>query len=87
MNVLEFTSSRKRMGLILRGPNQKIKLLVKGAVSGNRNIRLRRSLYSLKDSTIFERLTSDGAHHLEATCNHLTIFANLGVIIDLFPAV
>lgn len=33
LNVLEFTSTRKRMSVIVRMPNGKIKLMVKGAVS------------------------------------------------------
>ncbi|KRX22928.1 putative phospholipid-transporting ATPase IA, partial [Trichinella nelsoni] len=33
LNVLEFTSNRKRMGVVVRTPNKKIKLFVKGADS------------------------------------------------------
>ena len=33
LNVLEFTSERKRMSVIVRTPQNKIKLLIKGAVS------------------------------------------------------
>lgn len=32
LNVLEFTSDRKRMGVIVRAPDGKIKLYIKGAV-------------------------------------------------------
>ena len=34
LNVLEFTSSRKRMSVIVRMPDNSIKLMIKGAVSG-----------------------------------------------------
>ncbi|KRY77044.1 putative phospholipid-transporting ATPase IA [Trichinella pseudospiralis] len=33
LNVLEFTSNRKRMGVVVRTPNKKIKLFIKGADS------------------------------------------------------
>jgi len=33
LNVLEFTSTRKRMSVIVRMPDGKIKLMIKGAVS------------------------------------------------------
>lgn len=33
LNVLEFTSDRKRMSVVVRMPNGVIKLMVKGAVS------------------------------------------------------
>ena len=32
LNVLEFTSTRKRMSVIVRMPDGKIKLMIKGAV-------------------------------------------------------
>jgi len=33
LNVLEFTSSRKRMSVIVRMPDNSIKLMIKGAVN------------------------------------------------------
>lgn len=33
LHVLEFTSNRKRMGVIVRCPDGKLKLYIKGAVS------------------------------------------------------
>ena len=33
LNVLEFTSSRKRMSVIVRMPDNSIRLMIKGAVS------------------------------------------------------
>jgi len=36
LNVLEFNSTRKRMSVVIRTPEGKIKLYCKGAVSGIR---------------------------------------------------
>jgi len=33
LNVLEFTSSRKRMSVVVRMPDNTIKLMIKGAVN------------------------------------------------------
>lgn len=33
LHVLEFTSTRKRMSVVVRAPDGKIKLMIKGAVS------------------------------------------------------
>jgi len=33
LNVLEFTSSRKRMSVVVRMPDNSIKLMIKGAVN------------------------------------------------------
>ncbi|KAF4615383.1 hypothetical protein D9613_002558 [Agrocybe pediades] len=66
LDILEFTSARKRMSVVLRkvdaGPNQDLLLLSKGA-----------------DNVIFERLRA-GQDSLKAeTENHLSEFANSGL--------
>ncbi len=38
LNVLEFTSDRKRMSVIVRQPNGKIRLMIKGAVSNEQTL-------------------------------------------------
>lgn len=73
LNVLEFNSTRKRMSVILRSPNDgSIVLLCKGA-----------------DSVIYERLAKDLGDDEKAqdqkrvreeTLNHLGIFANEGTV-------
>ncbi|XP_003369767.1 putative phospholipid-transporting ATPase IA [Trichinella spiralis] len=68
LNVLEFTSNRKRMGVVVRTPNKKIKLFVKGAVRfGQKNT----------DSVIYERLASNQLYS-DITLDHLKEFAASG---------
>lgn len=65
LNILEFTSARKRMSVIIRklgGDDNRIFLLTKGA-----------------DSVIFERLKAGGDDLKNATERHLSEFANEGL--------
>ncbi|VDN06665.1 unnamed protein product [Thelazia callipaeda] len=63
LNVLEFTSSRKRMGVVVRCPDGKLKLYIKGA---DTVIFPRLS-------------TNSNKHLSDKTIEHLIDFANLGL--------
>ncbi|KAJ7047444.1 phospholipid-translocating ATPase [Mycena alexandri] len=65
MNILEFTSARKRMSVVVKqldGADERLFLLTKGA-----------------DNVIFERLKEGGDELKEATEGHLSDFANNGL--------
>ncbi|KAJ7781318.1 phospholipid-translocating ATPase [Mycena metata] len=65
MNILEFTSARKRMSVVVKqldGEDERLFLLTKGA-----------------DNVIFERLKEGGDELKEATEDHLSDFANSGL--------
>ncbi|KAJ7744516.1 phospholipid-translocating ATPase [Mycena maculata] len=65
MNILEFTSARKRMSVVVKqldGADERLFLLTKGA-----------------DNVVFERLKDGGDELKAATETHLTDFANNGL--------
>ncbi|VDO03931.1 unnamed protein product [Rodentolepis nana] len=64
LNVIEFTSDRKRMSVIVEDEEGKLFLMVKGAW--------------LYDTAIYERLGQD-AHFKEETLNHMDEFAKIGL--------
>ncbi|VDK75527.1 unnamed protein product [Litomosoides sigmodontis] len=63
LHVLEFTSNRKRMGVIVRCPNGKLKLYIKGSDS---------VIFPLLAS-------NSDKHQVSQTAEHLVNFANLGL--------
>ncbi|GAB1289701.1 Phospholipid-transporting ATPase IA [Apodemus speciosus] len=63
LNVLEFTSARKRMSVVVRTPSGKLRLYCKGAVM---------------DTVIYERL-AETSKYKEITLKHLEQFATEGL--------
>lgn len=85
LNVLEFSSARKRMSVIVRDEDGKLLLLCKGA---DRYVNMTlETLFSnlifelvfLSGSVMFERLSGNGREYEEETRDHVNEYADAGL--------
>lgn len=72
-----FPSERKRMSVIVRTPQNQIKLFCKGAVSPSKHL-IDCSTFHFQDSVIMERLVADD-RNASLTMEHLECFAKDGL--------
>ncbi|TEA42183.1 hypothetical protein DBR06_SOUSAS6810103, partial [Sousa chinensis] len=72
LNVLEFTSARKRMSVIVRTPSGKLRLYCKGA------FKCVYLLFVFQDTVIYDRL-AETSKYKEITLKHLEQFATEGL--------